>query len=206
MGIAKKIARFTKQRKHRKQIRSIVDNYLFQLENTDKSLWGSITTEDEEGIRRAVNLAAIHEGAIVEIGTLFGHTTSLLATLKHADIRLITVDNFAWNPFNLPADDHRLFTRRSLRYVVEHCNTEIFDGSATEFYAANPNLKMRMVFIDAEHEYEPVKRDIAWARAAGCPVISGHDYIDLHPGVMRAVDEAFGDAIEVYGSVWVHKQ
>lgn len=55
------------------------------------------------------------------------------------------------------------------------------------------------VFIDAGHSYEAAKADIAaWqakVRAGGW--FGGHDYHSAHPGVIRAVDEAFGDRVEV---------
>jgi hypothetical protein len=51
-----------------------------------------------------------------------------------------------------------------------------------------------------------VKQDIGWAISIDCPVISGHDYRDVHPGVVKAVDEAFGDKISLYGSVWIHSK
>ena len=55
------------------------------------------------------------------------------------------------------------------------------------------------VFIDAGHSYEAVRADIAaWlpkVRPGGW--FGGHDYHSAHPGVIRAVDEAFGNRVEV---------
>ena len=52
-----------------------------------------------------------------------------------------------------------------------------------------------IVFIDAAHEYDPVKEDIlAWlpkVKLGG--ILSGHDY--LHEGVKKAVDEVFGNKV-----------
>ena len=50
-----------------------------------------------------------------------------------------------------------------------------------------------MVFIDAFHQYKSVMEDLRWATALQVPIISGHDYCDKYPGVLRAVDETFGD-------------
>jgi len=54
---------------------------------------------------------------------------------------------------------------------------------------------IEIVFIDADHEYEPVKADIAaWlpkVRKGG--LIAGHDY--LLPSTKKAVDEAFGNSV-----------
>ena len=67
-----------------------------------------------------------------------------------------------------------------------------------------------LVFIDAEHDYDNVKRDIlAWyplVKEGG--IICGHDYASREPGVIKAVNEIYGeDNVEVIhpGSVWVKK-
>lgn len=61
-----------------------------------------------------------------------------------------------------------------------------------------------MVFIDADHSYEAVLRDIrAWlpvVRNGG--IISGHDY-GTYKGVVRAVNEIFKKKVQrLPGSVW----
>ena len=63
------------------------------------------------------------------------------------------------------------------------------------------------VFIDADHSYESVKKDIeAWLpkiRKNG--IISGHDYGNGNPSeVKQAVDEKF-DNFQLNGSCWYLK-
>jgi len=67
-----------------------------------------------------------------------------------------------------------------------------------------------LVFIDAEHDYESVKRDIlTWeplVKKGG--IMCGHDYASREKEVIKAVDEIYGrDNIEVIhpGSVWVKR-
>jgi len=205
MSIASKIKTINEIIIHHKLLKDVIKSYLFCLRNSEQSVWGSITEDDEAGIRQAVALAAAFEGPIVEIGVLFGHTTNLIASIKSKEIPLIAVENFTWNPFLLSPDVHRQFTRRTIRYALEHCSTQIFDGAAAEFYSANQDLKPSLVFIDAFHDYDSVRRDIDWAVSVDCPIISGHDYVKNHPGVIRAVKESFGEDISLYGSVWVHQ-
>ncbi len=61
------------------------------------------------------------------------------------------------------------------------------------------------VFVDAGHSYRAVKNDIErWqpkVRPGGW--FGGHDYNEAYPGVVRAVDEAFGSSIVLLpGYVW----
>lgn len=199
-----KLQRLGKVISHQKDIRALVDNYFVFQEHADKTAYGSISLEDEKGIARAIELAAGHPGPIIEIGTLFGHTTNLIASKKATEKELIAVENYVWNPFQLPKGAHQMFLRRTLRYVMDHANVRIAETDAASFYRESPGLQPSMIFIDAEHDYASVKRDIDWAISVGCRVIAGHDYLPLHPGVVKAVEEAFGDKVEVVGSVWVH--
>ncbi|MBE7214198.1 class I SAM-dependent methyltransferase [Shewanella benthica] len=206
MGVLQKLSELNLIIKYRKQLKPVLTSYLHFFENTETSVWGSITEDDELGIKHAVVQSGKYKGPIVEIGALFGHTTNLLASMKRTGVILITVENFTWNPFSLPPEVHRQFTMRTLRYALEHCSTQVFDGNAADFYLANATLKPSLIFIDAGHDYESVRKDIDWAVSTGCPVISGHDYTDAHPGVVKAVDETFGDNISLYGSVWIHQR
>ncbi|NJC24590.1 class I SAM-dependent methyltransferase [Neolewinella antarctica] len=190
---------------HQRDIRALVSNYFTFQEHADKTAYGSISLDDEKGLERGIQLAADHPGPIIEIGALFGHTTNLIASKKAIDKELIAVENYIWNPFQLPEGAHKMFLHRTLRYVMDHANVRIAETDAASFYRDNPTLRPSMVFIDAEHHFAAVKRDIDWALSAGCRVISGHDYLDLHPGVVRAVEESFGTDFEVFGSVWVHR-
>ncbi len=176
----------------------------FHLDALDhrQHFWGSINDEDQAGIIANVEKASLIEGPIIEIGALFGLTTQLIATHKPREKPLIAVELFIWNPFSLSAEHHRVFTHRVLHYCITHCNTSIFDGSNRQFYSTYSGPTPSMVFIDAEHNYEGVLFDIQWAKKMKIPIISGHDYCEQHPGVMRAVDESFGGKITVSGSVW----
>jgi hypothetical protein len=188
--------------KHRRVLPSLVNSHVFFLENRGVTVWGGISELDERGLREAVARAARYPGPIVEIGTLFGWTAQLIAGFKSPEKELIAVDNFSWNPFAIPPDDHRVITRRTLHYCLEHCRTRIFDGTAREFYDSYQGPTPSMVFIDGDHSHEGASADIAWAIERGVPVIAGHDYQTLHLAVMRAVDERFAQ-VDVTGSVWI---
>jgi hypothetical protein len=190
--------------KHRRLLARLIEQHDFFLEQRAVTVWGGISAEDQRGLREAVARAAAYDGPIVEVGALFGWTTQLLAGLKAPAKELIAVENFSWNPFCIPPDDHRVIMRRTLHYCLEHCRTRIYDGSAQSFYASYRGPVPSMVFIDGDHSYEGVQTDIAWALKLGVPVIAGHDYnTALHQPIVRAVNERFADAFDVYGTVWI---
>jgi predicted O-methyltransferase YrrM len=78
--------------------------------------------------------------------------------------------------------------------TTNHSSLNIEDGS------------LDFVFIDADHSYDSVKDDIArWApkvRTGGW--VGGHDYHPRKwPGVVKAVDEAFGRSVhQMPGTIW----
>jgi predicted O-methyltransferase YrrM len=62
-----------------------------------------------------------------------------------------------------------------------------------------------LVFIDADHAYDAVMSDLCtWVpRVKRGGVVAGHDYDAFWPGVVRAVDEVFGQTVKRgAGSIW----
>ena len=66
------------------------------------------------------------------------------------------------------------------------------DQDKNEFFASYCGPAPSLVFLDAIHDYPETSKDIAWAKTVGAAVIAGHDYSDVFPGVVQAVDEAGG--------------
>lgn len=181
-------------------------NFLFQKKRNSTSncnLYGSISIKDEEGVKRAIQLANDYEGPIIEIGILFGHTTNYIASIANPSKKIIAVDNFRWNPFGFSPETHKQFAERTIRYIVEHRNTELHSLDSASFFSSYNGPTPSMIFIDAGHNYEEVLADIRSAIKLGIPVISGHDFSNQHEGVKRAVIESFKDNFEVYGTVWI---
>ncbi len=68
-----------------------------------------------------------------------------------------------------------------------------------------PDESRDFVFIDADHEEASVAEDIHDWRVKVKPGgwLGGHDYNQHFPGVVRAVDKAFGKRVELLpGSIW----
>lgn len=144
------------------------------------------------------------DGCIIEIGTLFGSSTRVLALFKPPTAKLITVDSFAWNPHGLTRRHHARLTRALLAEAVQAHNVELRETDKATFYATyqEEGRPPSMVFLDADHSYESTKQDILWARGVGAKVICGHDYSSQFPGVVRAVEEC-GGAKRIVGTVFL---
>jgi len=66
-----------------------------------------------------------------------------------------------------------------------------------------------LVFIDGDHSHEGVKADIeAWSPKIKSwrGFLTGHDYNHNEPGVVKAVDEAFGENFIIIKRVWIHQK
>ena len=141
------------------------------------------------------------EGPIIEIGTLFGVSTTLMALWKQPAQRIIAVDAFAWNPWGLTPEEHQDLTTQFLYYLTHTGQVELVAMDKDEFYRTYSGSPPAMVFLDAIHTYEETAKDIAWAKRAGARIICGHDYSSDWPGVIQAVDE-LGGSPRLRGSVW----
>lgn len=181
-----------------------VVEFLRFCDDPNSSFCGCVQPEELPYLRELVQNANAIPGPIIEVGTLYGFTTQHMAAAKDPEKRLITIDNFSWNAVGMDQEAHRQFCRRSLFYLTQRCQTEIFDGTSASFYESYDGSTPSMVFIDAFHSYEEVIKDIRWAVSKNVPIVSGHDYGMSWPGVKKAVDECFGSQVRVVGSLWAH--
>lgn len=86
--------------------------------------------------------------------------------------------------------------QESMRPLDKHFSLII--GQSIEAATLVEDESADFVFIDAAHDYDSVKADIiAWTRKVKPGgIIAGHDYEENYPGLMQAVNEAFGDRVE----------
>jgi hypothetical protein len=162
-------------------------------------------TVEADGLSLLIDLvkeSSRYPGPIIEIGTLLGITATHMALAKQPHQRIITVDNYCWNPWALPPDAHHALARQVLHYLIATGHVEQVRMSKDAFYATYSGPAPSLVFLDAWHTYDETKKDIRWAMQSGARLIAGHDYCDKFPGVMQIVDECGGPRM-LGGSVWV---
>ena len=146
----------------------------------------------------------------VEVGCYTGASIAFLAAqllARGAKFELWAVD--LWEKVKetgyereVNIDVYNAFVDRLRREGVDRVITVIKDDSANaaKFFEDG---SLDFVFIEANHDYEHVKADIAaWLpkmRQGG--LLSGHDYGEPC-GVKQAVDEAFSQNISLMGTCW----
>ena len=168
----------------------------------DSTRDGSLAPQEYEFLQRLMERANAFSGPIIEIGTLFGRTTSKMALWKSADKKIYTLDNYAWNPWKLTPEMHFQLTSLVLQYLVDTGQVVQVRADKDEWMSQYRERPPALVFCDADHSYEATCRDIRLAREAGAQIVCGHDYKDEHPGVIQAVQENGGyEALS--GSLWV---
>ena len=137
---------------------------------------------------------------IIEIGTLFGFSTIIIAAFKQHFQELITVDNYSWNPLGISPDAHYTITQNRLSEAIDRHNVRVLRMDKDEFYRTYQGPPPAMFFCDADHSYAATNADLLWARSVGASIICGDDYNLPHEdGVRRAVDEMGGPSELVDG-------
>jgi hypothetical protein len=143
---------------------------------------------------------------VVEIGAYLGRSTAYLASRilrSGKPIRVYVVD--LWDGWfhhddqqSLPMNEgtdvfwHFMRNMRAAGLDAVLCPLKLDSVKAASLF---DDGSVDFVFVDGDHGYEPLKRDLAaWfpkVRPGG--TLAGHDYVNADfPGVRRAADEFFG--------------
>lgn len=152
----------------------------------------------------------------VELGVWKGHSISYLANkLRNKEnINIFAVDIFEiWDKNKNVVDDvkyiNEIYNTNLIKNNVRHLITDIksISWEASEKFLNN---SVDFVFIDADHSYESVSKDIeCWfPKIKSGGIISGHDFRHDQSGmgVVKAVTENFKQFELHNGGVWYHKK
>jgi len=169
--------------------------------------WQSAAVDSKAVVRLAEN-AVCGDREVVEVGTWMGATAIRLADAGflvhaidhwrgsrsdyHIEVNWVIADELS------PRTCFEIFARnvgsRLFRTIWPHVGS-----SAT--YATIWPRPVRLVFIDAAHDYESVRNDIEswWPHVLPGGVLCGHDF-ELFPGVNKAATEFGIDGN--HGEIW----
>ena len=152
----------------------------------------------------------------VELGTWKGYSISFLAKKiiesGKDDFKIYGVDLFEDTSIHLK--DDTTYLSEQIPFIYEIYNEvlkrngvrdyiEDIKGSSWEVSKRFEDSSVDFVFIDADHKYESVKKDIEswWPKIKKGGIISGHDYFNPS-GVKRAVDELLPERSFSKDRVW----
>lgn len=126
---------------------------------------------------------------VLELGSYEGLSTiSMAATAKH----VTAVDTFDGRATPEPKDTFNTFVQNVINAGLLP-KLRILEGTTETMLAALAQEQERygLIFVDCDHSYEAVRRDIELAIGLldEDGVIAFHDYDDEHPGVVQAVEE-----------------
>lgn len=144
------------------------------------------------------------ESKIVEIGVWKGKSVSYLAVEainSGKNIKIYAVDSWDETPIHPEGYTTFLSNIEPIKHVINVIKKPSLE--ATKLFE---DESLDVVFIDALHDYENVKKDIfAWyPKVKQNGYIAGHDY---NEGVKQAVDEIFGFRnIKQTNSSWLFRK
>lgn len=145
---------------------------------------------------------AFRHREIVEIGSFIGRSTRALA--DNTPGRVTAIDDWKGpREFSASNKDWLAIFKQAMDGLIESGKVIIKKMDHAKAIKDEPKKKYDMVFIDGDHSYEAVIRDIkGWRkRLLKGGLLAGHDY-DF-PAVRKAVDELVPDAIIVQGTnIW----
>lgn len=156
-------------------------------------------------------LASIYNGKnklrMLEIGSYKGESTFMFASLGIFE-EIHCIDPYEGEEeANIILNDNWDNVKNEFKINTRHFN----NITTHQDYSYNivdkfPDNYFNFIYIDAEHTYESVKRDIELYLPKCGHIIAGHDYQKAWSGVVRAVDEIIGkpDRRYIDGS-WMKK-
>jgi hypothetical protein len=147
-----------------------------------------------ERLRHSVENYEDQSFKLLEIGSYKGESTSIFAASRIFE-KIFCMDPFDGEEEALSMlDDEWKDVKRNF-----YTNTRHWDNiNLIQDYSYNqvnnfPDGFFDVIYIDADHSYEAVKNEIEKYTPKCKYIIGGHDYYHSSPGVIKAVDEAFGN-------------
>ena len=146
------------------------------------------------------------DGAVIEFGAWEGRSTIAIASGTSDDV--IAVDHWRGNP----GDEHtEPFAEAEDIYARFRSNTAHLPNIVpavmdVDQFMAQFAGSIKFLHIDADHNYQPVRDQIEWAKPLMVDggIMCGDDYSSNWPGVVQAVNECL-PAHHVETVMWVQE-
>lgn len=165
-----------------------------------------------DGLVQMANDYVLDGAVIAEIGVYAGESTRIfMETSKVRELWAIDIWKDGYNDRDQHGKVYPMWQVRCAFFDnLDEFKDKLVVLQATSLTAARiaPDCFFDLVYIDGNHDLEPVTADItAWLpKVKPGGVISGHDYQGSWPGVIQAVDSILGGPDRVYKDTsWVKK-
>jgi len=139
---------------------------------------------------------------ILEIGAWRGRSTRALADNTEGTVHV--VDDWSGAGWDY-GEDMANVRRRFRSNLLDHIETRrvyVFERSSAEAVEVLKHRRFDLTFVDGDHRYEAVKRDLELWEPLTIGLLCGHDFGSM-PGVAEAVTERFPEAERVKDtSIW----
>jgi len=153
------------------------------------------------------------DGTFVECGAWLGKSSSYLCDIAGDRVKVFIVDSWLGSKNELNTNHKSVITTDIYSLFLENMGDRKFnpikklsDEAVLDF----ENNSCDVVFLDMEHTFEAVSKDIElwFDKVKPGGYISGHDYNKWWPGVVKAVDEKFGrdNLTFIDRSCWMFKK
>lgn len=155
------------------------------------------------------NISSSENPIFVECGAWLGLSSSFLCdNTKDTNIKIFIIDTWMGSESELDTYHSMVKTHDIYKEFIENMGDRRFTAIRKESKEASEQFEDNscdVVFIDMDHTYEAVSRDIRlWLpKVKKGGYLSGHDYQDER--VRRAVHEILGNDILVIGGSWIYK-
>lgn len=136
--------------------------------------------EEVSGLIKLIDCVSVKDN-MVEVGCAYGESSEIFSGYFK---NVFSIDPWEWSLLAEAAFD---------KMQKAHPNVVKLKGYDFEFLKRVPNRSLDFVYLDGDHDYPGVKKNILdWMpKIKKEGFIGGHDYL-LPWGVVQAVDEVFG--------------
>lgn len=173
------------------------------------SIYGWFDTQSEQIC--AEMIMKYPDGSVfVEIGAFMGKSTCYIAQeikRKNKQIQFDVIDHFQGSSEHktmLQGKDLFEIFKDNMKKAEVLNSINIISKDANEVVNNYKDHSIDFLYLDAGHSYEEVKNDIQKWLPKVRGTLVGDDYVSVHSGVIKAVNELLGK-VRIHGRTWIYE-
>lgn len=178
-------------------------NISWLKEEPNSSFFGifDLITDLEKYVKQKYHSYPMPKMKMLEIGSYMGESTMMFASSNlFSEIHCIDpyqgYENYNhWHGYEWDFVENEF--KQNTRYFN---NITLYKDFSYNIIDTFDDKTFNFIYIDANHNYDDVKKDIELClpKLTEDGIISGHDYHQRWPGVIKAVNESIGEPTQTY--------